>query len=223
MVQLISLNVWLDLSRSLLRFGDKGKNSLQLTQFLILSNWETALLFACECQKSDQLLEGMTGWWKCTVSVLSFKTKPDKSYLKSNSCPISTRSEIHKFLPSPTILMTRSKSLCLEQNITMEREKDKAGLVSETFEASLGKRMVVHLRPPNHLREGSSSLPLTIVRRCTTSSSASKSASTGQAQAQDKHKHSTSTSTSTSNGQAQAKCNSHQKPKCTKSTFSRTF
>ena len=105
----------------------------------------------------------------------------------------------------------------------MEREKDKAGLVSETFEASLGKRMVVHLRPPNHLREGSSSLPLTIVRRCTTSSSASKSASTGQAQAQDKHKHSTSTSTSTSNGQAQAKCNSHQKPKCTKSTFSRTF
>ena len=34
--------------------------------------------------------------------------------------------------------------------MTMEREKDKAGLVSETFEASLGKRMVVHLRPPNH-------------------------------------------------------------------------
>ena len=68
----------------------------------------------------------------------------------------------------------------------MEREKDKAGLVSETFEASLGKRMVVHLRPPNHLREGSSSLPLTIVRRCTTSSSASTS--TAQAQAQDKHK-----------------------------------
>ena len=69
MVQLISLNVWLDLSRSLLRFGDKGKNSLQLTQFLILFNWGTALLFVCECQKSDRLLVGMTGWWKCKVSV----------------------------------------------------------------------------------------------------------------------------------------------------------
>ena len=76
----------------------------------------------------------------------------------------------------------------------MEREKDKAGLVSETFEASLGKRMVVHLRPPNHLREGSSSLPLTIVRRCTTSSSASTSTAQAQAQVQatDKHKPSAS-------------------------------
>ena len=66
---LTSLNVWLDLSRSLPRFGDKGKNSLQLTQFLILSNWETALLFACKWQKSDRLLEGMTGWWNRTVSI----------------------------------------------------------------------------------------------------------------------------------------------------------
>ena len=49
--------------------SDTKEKSLQLTQFLILFNWGTALLFVCECQKSDRLLVGMTGWWKCTVSV----------------------------------------------------------------------------------------------------------------------------------------------------------
>ena len=38
--------------------SETKENSLQ---FLILSNWETALLFVCECQKSDRLLVGMTG------------------------------------------------------------------------------------------------------------------------------------------------------------------
>ena len=85
----------------------------------------------------------------------------------------------------------------------MEREKDKAGLVSETFEASLGKRMVVHLRPPNH--------PTTFVRghrasRSPLSDGAPPPHQPAQAQHKHKHKHKHRTSTS------QVQLNSHQKP-----------
>ena len=79
----------------------------------------------------------------------------------------------------------------------MEREKDKAGLVSETFEASLGKRMVVHLRPPNHptTQPPSWGVIEPPAHHCQTVHHlliSQHSTSTAQAQAQDKHKPSAS-------------------------------
>ena len=94
--------------------------------------------------------------------------------------------------------------------MTMEREKYKAGLVSETFEASLGKRMVVHLRPPNH--------PTTFVRghrasRSPLSDGAPPPHQPAKAQVQDKHRH--RTSTSTAQVQAQAQATDKHKPSAT--------